>query len=846
MKNSTRALWRMVASVILPLLVCITSIAQPVITSFSPASGGPPGATVTINGSGFDPIASNNIVRFGALSATVTAATANQLTVTAPIAASYAKISVAKGGFVAESIQNYSTTIPMTNTLNSTSFQHLYFAANHPTDDTFVYRNQVATDIDGDGIMDIVAHLNAQTLILLRGNGTGFFPTQIPLVIYRFIVVDLDGDGKKDLVTTNGTDVSTYRNTSTPGSISFGPQTPQASLPNGAYFLAYGDFNRDGKIDIVAANYSGIYIYGNNSTLGSISLSGGGLSRTITDTDEIAAEDLNNDGFYELLVISRPNNTVSILGNKAIAGTLASGTMDLNFTNLSLDGLTWPTKIATGDLTNDGFNDIVVTTEGNPARINIWRNLGSSAPVTASSFQFITSYSIAGANTPKSVKLADLDADGKVDIVMSSGIHSQGAPFIQKNNYSGSGNLTASSFTVGAQQSSSGYNSPRSQDVLPMDFNGDGRIDLAVFAEDRWNVIYMYKNTIKANQNITFPSLSAVNFGSAPFALPAFSTSGLPITYTTSNPAVVSIAENIATVVGVGSASISAFQDGTNLFNPALNNGISRTLEVVKGTPTFTFPAIPQRAFGDAPLALVASSNAGAVVFTSSDLSIASIVSNNLNVNGAGTVTISATFPGDANWNFASSPQIITINKANQTINFAALPTKTFGNEPYSLSASSSSLLPVTFSSNAQGTVSITGSTATILAAGSADITASQGGNANYNAATSVIRTQVVNKANQTITFNPLAPKTFGDAQFNLTATASSGLTPTYTSSNPAVATVSGITVTIVGAGSTTITASQSGSSNFNAATAVTQTLTVNKANQTITFNSLAPKTFGD
>jgi uncharacterized repeat protein (TIGR02543 family) len=83
--------------------------------------------------------------------------------------------------------------------------------------------------------------------------------------------------------------------------------------------------------------------------------------------------------------------------------------------------------------------------------------------------------------------------------------------------------------------------------------------------------------------------------------------------------------------------------------------------------------------------------------------------------------------------------------------------------------------------------------------------------------------TATITQASQTITFGSLLDKNVGDASFNLTATASSGLTVTYTSSNPAVATVSGNTVTIVGAGTTVITASQSGNTNYAAASNVTQ-----------------------
>ena len=82
-------------------------------------------------------------------------------------------------------------------------------------------------------------------------------------------------------------------------------------------------------------------------------------------------------------------------------------------------------------------------------------------------------------------------------------------------------------------------------------------------------------------------------------------------------------------------------------------------------------------------------------------------------------------------------------------------------------------------------------------------------------------------KNNQTITFNALAQKTFGDAPFTLSATASSGLPVTYVSSNTAVATISGNTVTIVGSGTATITASQAGNGSYNAAADVAQTFTV-------------------
>ena len=82
----------------------------------------------------------------------------------------------------------------------------------------------------------------------------------------------------------------------------------------------------------------------------------------------------------------------------------------------------------------------------------------------------------------------------------------------------------------------------------------------------------------------------------------------------------------------------------------------------------------------------------------------------------------------------------------------------------------------------------------------------------------------------QTITFDTLPDKTYGDVSFQLTATASSNLDVSYTSSNTDVATVSGSAITIMGAGATTITVSQSGDETYSEASPVEQVLTVNKA----------------
>src|SRR5207244_4385317 len=157
------------------------------------------------------------------------------------------------------------------------------------------------------------------------------------------------------------------------------------------------------------------------------------------------------------------------------------------------------------------------------------------------------------------------------------------------------------------------------------------------------------------------------------------------------------------------------------------------------------------------------------------------------------------------------------------------------GSSDFSVNLAASGNCTVT--SPAPGTVHLTG-------AGSCTITASQPGDANYNPAVSVSRSFSMAKANQTINFNALANKTFGDADFNVSATASSGLSVSFNATGNC--TIAGNTVHITGAGSCTITASQGGNANYNAATNVPQTFTIAKANTaTALLSSLNPSSFG-
>lgn len=95
------------------------------------------------------------------------------------------------------------------------------------------------------------------------------------------------------------------------------------------------------------------------------------------------------------------------------------------------------------------------------------------------------------------------------------------------------------------------------------------------------------------------------------------------------------------------------------------------------------------------------------------------------------------------------------------------------------------------------------------------------------------------NRVAQSITFNTLPAITYGDPDFEPTATASSNLRVTYTSRNSAIATIVAGKVHVLGAGSTIITATQAGDADYLAAPAIEHELTVNKAILTVTFDNV-------
>jgi hypothetical protein len=160
-----------------------------------------------------------------------------------------------------------------------------------------------------------------------------------------------------------------------------------------------------------------------------------------------------------------------------------------------------------------------------------------------------------------------------------------------------------------------------------------------------------------------------------------------------------------------------------------------------------TLSSLADKTFGDNPFSIESTSSVGlGVILSSSDPIIASVSGNTVSIHEAGVVEIIAEQPGN-NFYGAAAPvrQRLTIEKAAQVISFDALADQTSDAGSFTLSATSSSGLDITFESADDEIVSIEENVATIHKDGIVNIRARQSGNQNYHAAEDVVRSLVVN-----------------------------------------------------------------------------------------------------
>jgi len=352
----------------------------------------------------------------------------------------------------------------------------------------------------------------------------------------------------------------------------------------------------------------------------------------------------------------------------------------------------------------------------------------------------------------------------------------------------------------------------------------------------------------RANQTITFPSVGTRSLGEGTILLNATASTGLPVEYTSSNTTVATVSGNLVTLLAPGRTTLTASQSGNENYLPA--PVFARALTVSSTTPivvtgnasaitttavTLNGEIVSTGGLNPVERGFFRSTNSGFADGTGTKTAATgnfTAEAFNLNATGLlpGTTYYFKAFARNTLGTAYGAEQSFTAARTPQTISFASLPTRTFGGSPFALSASASSNLTVSFTSSNPAVATVEGNLVTIMGAGNTTITATQSGNETIAPANPVEQVLTVLRRSQTIAFATLPAKTLADAPFALSANATSNLTVTFTSSNPAVASLSGNVVTPLAIGNATITASQSGDSNHLPAEPVSQSLAIGRA----------------
>ncbi len=254
-------------------------------------------------------------------------------------------------------------------------------------------------DITGDAKPDLVLGGEADLSVLVNDGG-GAFDVRSRVAtsaVHGVRALDVNGDALLDLLTGS----SLFLNRA---GGAFEVSTASLGIPR-----VVTDLNEDGRADLVAVGVN-VFV--------SLAQEDGALTPRVGYATGSKAQgstvrgpavgDVNRDGLPDIAAANDQDATVSILLNSggglfSLARVYPSGA--------------WPTAVALGDLNGDGWPELVVANSGigtsvteRPNYVAVYRNLGDGTFETPETFLLIQfGYSLA---------LADLNGDGKLDIVV--------------------------------------------------------------------------------------------------------------------------------------------------------------------------------------------------------------------------------------------------------------------------------------------------------------------------------------------------------------------------------------------------------------------------------------------
>jgi hypothetical protein len=577
----------------------------------------------------------------------------------------------------------------------------------------------VVGDFNNDGKPDLAfalgdcATCTPNSISLVLGNGDGTFQQPNTFLTaasgdtntYALVAQDFNNDGNLDIAAVNNktNNVSVLLGNGGVNGVFQGFQGHvEYNVGTQPVAIAYGDFNKDGNMDLVVANNGS-----NNVSL--LTNNGDGTFvqpaptfATGAGPYAVARADFNGDKYSDLVVVNETAGTVSILLNNQTGGFAPQVT----YATL----LSAPSSVAIGDFDGDGNLDLAVG-DSSSQFVSILLGKGDGT--------FKAAVKVATGADVYSLVANDFTGDGKTDLAITgqskTGITQNLVSLLAGN---GDGTFqapTASTlFPVGSQATA------ESQSIAFGDFNNDGALDLAV-ANGLSSDVSILLNTV--GTNMTFVAAPGNPSYGAPVTLTATIAPSVPGTGTLTGTITF---ENGSTVIGSpmivsnGAASImtSTLPVGTDSVNaiysgnfPARSMSSSVTVSQA-GTTTFLAALTPvsvgqtvtftATVCPGAGCPASATPPSGSVTFLDGATAVGTGTVNSSGMAtsaaitlAAGTHSITASYPGDTSYVASVSPA------GSQVVN--ALPVPAF-----TLAASALSPSSVTAGTSSTSTITIT------------------------------------------------------------------------------------------------------------------------------------------
>jgi hypothetical protein len=346
------------------------------------------------------------------------------------------------------------------------------------------YTSLVARDLNGDGNVDLAAGWAGSVGVALAsapgtwGTATQQLVSTAGGYVFSLVAADLTGDARPELVALRGgTPIVPLLNSST-GTFPGATRSGTVANANG---VAAGDVNGDGKQDLVVVPTS---TGGTSVTAAVLTGSGNGTfggSTTLTlRSDEVVLGDLDGDANADLVSLVESATTPSV-----------EVRLDTTGAPLALPTTAVPTKAAIGNVVGDAANDVVV---GTTAGVNVFAQFSGAFGARTT----------LGSGNVTALLLRDVNSDGRLDLIVGTTV---------STTYYLSVFLNVGDGFQGTAGYSTTLTSPAT-DLKVGDFNGDGRLDLAVLSGTVVRIFGSAGNgtfTAQASVTITATAIAVVD-----------------------------------------------------------------------------------------------------------------------------------------------------------------------------------------------------------------------------------------------------------------------------------------------------------------------------------------------